>query len=281
VQVGLGPGILSKDVEFMPGPRTFGNWLCHAGDSLVAKVNAPSVGVLLISMRAPGGETLAIELERLGAGEGENLLGSPGEGVLSEPPSEPDDPTNPALPIEVVAHIRNRGDVTFDHFGWAGLIGRGLWIEAFAVRPLDSLSPAQIEYKALTATGVETPWVGNGASCGTRGLGVPLMGFAVRLKQDANLLYECSYSGSFQSGAIIGPVGNGQPCRSTMPNDSLQGIRIRISRRLEPVKPVSIAPSVLQEPPASSQTRSPKSSRQKLGRAIPGKRKAPKSSRRR
>jgi len=232
VHVGLGPGTAQNQVEFLPGPRTHGNWLFSAGDSLIAKINAPSVGIVLTSLRAPGGENLAIEVERMGTGDGVRLLTTEGGGAAA-PEAEPDEPPIPSLPIQLTVHIRNRGDVTFNDFGWAGRVGNGLWLEAFSVTPLESLTPGDVEYKALTATGVETPWVGNGAACGTRGLGVPLIGFAVRLKQEANSLYECRYSGAFQSGAIIGPISNGQPCRSARLNDPLEGIRIQIVRRGE------------------------------------------------
>jgi len=38
VHVGLGPGIASESITFVPGPRTNGSWLCEQGDMLVAKV---------------------------------------------------------------------------------------------------------------------------------------------------------------------------------------------------------------------------------------------------
>jgi hypothetical protein len=43
--------------------------------------------------------------------------------------------------------------------------------------------------------------------------------------------YDCEYSGYYQSGVTVGPLRNGAPCRSTVANDPLEGIQIRIVKR--------------------------------------------------
>ena len=63
-------------------------------------------------------------------------------------------------------------------------------------------------------------------------MGVPLVGFAIRLKASAAAAgYDCEYSGFFQSGAIVGPLRNGAPCRSSVANDPLEGLQIRVRKR--------------------------------------------------
>jgi hypothetical protein len=115
---------------------------------------------------------------------------------------------------------------------WAGLVEPGLWIESYSVKPLETFSARDIEYKGLTATGFETPWLSDGLPCGTQGMAVALIGFAVRLKPSAKAAaYDCEYSGYFQSGTLSGPFRNGAPCRSTVANDPLEGMQIRIVRR--------------------------------------------------
>jgi hypothetical protein len=138
----------------------------------------------------------------------------------------------PQVGLEVVAHIRNRGDVRFLDAPWIGRLGPGLWIEALAVRPLDpSLAPL-IEYKGLMAGGAETPWLGSGAACGSRGQGLPLIGFAMRQRTAAGSpLLDCEYSGYFASAATVGPVRNGAPCRSAVDNDPLEGLQLRLTPR--------------------------------------------------
>jgi hypothetical protein len=60
-------------------------------------------------------------------------------------------------------------------------------------------------------------------------MGIPLVGFAVRPKPDAATLgYDCVYRGYFRSGAISGPVSNGEVCRSEAAGDPLEGIELRI-----------------------------------------------------
>ena len=140
--------------------------------------------------------------------------------------------------LEVVAHIRSRGDVRFVDAPWAGRLGPGLWIEGFTVLPHKGLAAGAIEYKGLTASGTETPWTDGGDFCGTRGRGLPLIGFAVRQKSaPGSAPLDCEYSGYFQSGAIAGPTRNGAPCRSATDNDPLEGLQLRITPR--PPRPSS------------------------------------------
>ena len=122
--------------------------------------------------------------------------------------------------MHIQAHIRTRGDMSFSEIPWAGRVAPGLWIESFSVRPLKRFGVQDIEYKGLTGSGFETPWLSDEKMCGTRGMAVPLVGFAVRLKPGAAAAaYNCEYSGYFQSGVTVGPLRNGAPCRSTVAND--------------------------------------------------------------
>src|SRR6202020_2429644 len=86
------------------------------------------------------------------------------------------------LPIRIGAHIRTRGDMVFSDVPWAGRVAPGLWIESFSIKPLERFGAQDIEYKALTGSGFETPWMSDDTMCGTKGMAVPLVGFAVRLK---------------------------------------------------------------------------------------------------
>jgi hypothetical protein len=137
------------------------------------------------------------------------------------------------LPLAVTVHVRNAGDLNFAAAQWAGRAGNGLWIESFAVVPLETLTAEDIEYKGLTSTGIETPWLTNAMPCGSRGMGIPLVGFALRIRPQAAAAYDCQYSGYFQSGVIVGPCQNGAPCRSSLANDALEGIQIRLINRHE------------------------------------------------
>ena len=252
VNVALGPGVKSDDVEFVAGPSTHGAWLFAQGDLLIAKVKGAGATLVLTSVRGPGGEVLSIKVERLDTradviAEARAVNGDRADGARSASYDAPRkvariaDAANAVVgavsadspvPIQVGAHIRTRGDMIFSDDSWAGRVAPGLWIEAFCMRPLERFSVHDIEYKGLTGSGFETPWLSDEKMCGTRGMSVPLIGFAVRLKPSpATASYDCEYSGYFQSGSTVGPQRNGAPCRSGVANDALEGIQVRIVKR--------------------------------------------------
>jgi hypothetical protein len=148
------------------------------------------------------------------------------------------------LPVQIGAHIRSRGDMMFVDAPWAGRVAPGLWIEAFSVLQLNQFGASDVEYKGLTGSGFETPWLSDDKMCGTKGMAVPLVGFAVRLKPGAaSAGYDCEYSGYFQSGVTVGPLRNGAPCRSTVANDPLEGMQVRLLKRESASLPSQDAPS--------------------------------------
>ena len=85
------------------------------------------------------------------------------------------------IQTEIVLHIERLGDRRFPGAGWVGNRGKKLRIEAFSIRPLDTLLARDIEFKALGPNRRQTPWVTDAKLCGTRGTELPLTGFAVRL----------------------------------------------------------------------------------------------------
>ena len=106
--------------------------------------------------------------------------------------------------------------MTFTDGAWAGRVAPGLWIESFSIRPLERFTANDIEYKGLTGSGYETAWLSDDEMCGTKGLSVPLVGFAIRLKPSAlAAAYDCEYSGYFKSGVTVGAVAQ----RRTLPFD--------------------------------------------------------------
>ncbi len=256
VHVGLGPGVSSELVQFLADPKTHGSWLCEAGDIVVAKVSG-SVTILLTSLQSANGQALAIDVEKLDRRARltdvvKEQPTDPAKGVVTKVVPTIVTATAPALqvPLQIKLHVRNQGDASFLDAEWAGRVGMGKWIEAFSLVPLKRLVATDIEYKGLTATGLETPWLNNGTECGTRGKATPLVGFAVRLRQNGTLPhFDCEYSGYFSSGTIVGPLKNGAPCRSTLKNDPLEGVQIRITELVDaPVpadQPAAKAPAAI------------------------------------
>ena len=243
VHVGLGPGVPTEAVEFVGGPSTHGGWLFAKGDLLVTKVKGSGATLVLTSVRAPGGEVLSIKVERLEArAEADPAQQADGNATQQQTSgdralrntklpgiSAPDDST---VRLTIGAHLRTRGDMSFSEVPWAGRVAPGLWIESFSVRPLERFEAEEIEYKALTGSGFETPWISEDKMCGTKGMATPLLGFAIRLKPSpAAAAFDCEYSGYFASGLTVGPVRNGVPCRSSVASDPLEGIQVRLVKR--------------------------------------------------
>ena len=223
LHVGLCPGATPESVEFVSAPGALGFWLYKSDDVMVVRILSDSLPLLLTSVRLDQTAPLAIEIQRVGEPNDAN------QAVPVLTPNTLKEPKARGLRKQVIAHIQNRGDLTFLDEVWAGLINQGLWIEAFEIVPRERLRPEHIEYKALDAAGGETPWIKGGETCGTRGLGVPLLGFAVRLSPEADPgKFEIEYVGRFVSGKSVGPARNGEPIFSGRRGDPLECIHIAI-----------------------------------------------------
>ena len=253
VHVGPGPGISPDQVSFITGPHTKGTWLCEPGNMIVARVAGGAATLILTSIRSIGEQQLAIEVERLdgrATDNGTDHAQPTGEPMVqpgatgrqpnalprAQPSSLPPPSPRTGSRVEIITHVHNLGDLSFIDPEWAGGVGQGLWIESFTIKPLEQLAVDDIEYKALTIGGFETPWITGGNTCGTQGMASPLVAFAVRMNKKPSTLvfYDCEYSGCFGSGAVVGPVKNGTPCRSATANDPLIGIQVHFVARQAP-----------------------------------------------
>ncbi len=137
------------------------------------------------------------------------------------------------VPTEILLHIERAGDRLFPGRGWVGALGRRIRIEAFSVRPLERLAPTDIEMKGFLPNGGETPWVPGGVLCGTRGRGLPLTGFAVRVVPQQAERFDVVYQGSFFAGGISQLHQSGAPCRSATADDPLEAINLRLTERVD------------------------------------------------
>lgn len=263
IHVSTGPGMAVGDAEFLAKESGLGGWLFAPGDFLVVRLKTAQSSLLITSIRDAAGALLTIKVERLDSRFDERVATSHTATPLRALPTTPI--VRGGVNLQISAHVRNHGDLVFERAPWAGRVGPGLWLESFAITPLDDLIASDIEYKGLTSSGFETPWISGGKACGTKQLGVPLVGFAVRLKASAKTAaYECTYSGYFQSGAQVGPLHNGAPCRSTVANDPLEGIQLQIIQRAP--KKASIPPKRPVSAPAKKTSKDPTSATKKKAR---------------
>src|SRR5437870_10447706 len=186
---------------------------------------APAAAVLLVTAYGAAGQPpvdLSLDLQRLDSAE--SVADEPLAAIAAPPPALA--PSAAAgdtrdIPTEVLLHIERTGDRLFPGRGWVGALGRRMRIEAFSLRPLERLAPAEIEMKGFLPNGGETSWVPGGVLCGTRGRGLPLTGFALRVAPQRADRFAVIYQGSFFAGGISELRQNGDPCRSATADDPL------------------------------------------------------------
>jgi hypothetical protein len=216
-------------------PRS-GPWVGREGGTLILR--SPREGGYVIATaygnpqgaESQAGTELSLSLRRLDGPGGDSApLGEPGA------PGAPLTGTRD-IPAEILLHIERAGDRLFPGRGWVGALGRRMRIEAFSIRPLETLAPSDLEMKGFLPNGAETPWVPGGSLCGTRGRGLPLIGFALRIVPHRADRFEVSYQGSFFAGGISETYRDGNPCRAAAGNDPLEAVNVRLIERIpEPV----------------------------------------------
>jgi hypothetical protein len=199
-------------------------WLDWEGGTVI--VNSPPGGArLVVTAYGSPQETVAIpdiQVHRLDRARS--------NGATSRPAGSPDAPAE--IRSEIVLHVERLGDRRFAGEDWAGNRGKKLRIEAFSIRPLDTLMARDIEFKALGPKRRQTPWVTDAKLCGTRGQGLPLTGFAIRPAPHAVETFDVVYRGAFFESGVVGPFRNGGLCIPTIPDDPLEAIEVRLIRKV-------------------------------------------------
>jgi hypothetical protein len=136
------------------------------------------------------------------------------------------------IKTEILLHIERAGDRRVAAQGWVGNRGKKLRIEAFSIRPLETLAAGDIEYKAFGPKMRETPWVSDAKLCGTRGRGLPLTGFAIRLAAHLRDRFDIEYQGAFFESGVSNPGRNGEPCTPQIADDPLEALNLRLTERV-------------------------------------------------
>jgi hypothetical protein len=204
------------DAVELIGAPVGGAWIDAAGDSVIMRAPAAGGHVLLTSYSLPGEAAMPLDVE---------LQPVDAEAAALAAPS------GPALRAEIVLHIEREGDRQFTASGWAGRLGSRRRVEALAIRPLEAISHGEVEYKVYSTGGRETPWVSDGRLCGTRGQGLPLTGFAVRLAPHLRNGFDVIYRGAFFASGPAPAARNGEACFAPLRDDPLEAVEIRIVER--------------------------------------------------
>jgi len=221
-------------VELVASYPQRGPWFGPDGGTAVINVPPGGGHIVVTNYAEPGGEAAlpATDLRRLDRPDAAAFTASAGPGSSAQASG-----AGREVPTEILLHIERAGDRVFPGRGWVGALGRKLRIEGFSIRPLERLSPGDVEFKGFEPNGQETPWVTAGTLCGTRGRGLPLTGFAVRVAPQLRERFEAVYEGSFFNAGIVGPIRDGEPCRSNSGNDPLEAVNVRLIERVRPAGP--------------------------------------------
>lgn len=217
-------------VEIVASFPRRGPWLGREGGTAILRAPRGGGHVIVTLYGSPGqpAADLSLDLRRID----DVGVASP---IAARPSGAPAGAAVPAegrdIPTEVMLHLERAGDRLFPGRGWVGALGRQVRIEAFSIRPLEALAPADIEMKAFVPNGGETAWVPGGALCGTRGQGLPLVGFAVRVVPQLADRFAVQYQGSFFAAGISDLRQDGEPCRAATGEDPLEAINIRLIER--------------------------------------------------
>ena len=207
------------------------SWLDREGGTVIVKSPAGGAHVLVTAYGVPAQAVFVpdIHVQRLDRPRSNGAA-----------PRFPDPASYPAeepggirgeIRCEIVLHVERLGDGRFSGEGWAGNRGKKLRIEAFSIRPADTLLARDIEFKALGPKGRQTPWVTDAKLCGTRRQGLPLTGFAIRLAPHVAERFDVVYQGAFFESGVAGPHRNGELCISSITDDPLEAINVRLIRR--------------------------------------------------
>ncbi len=166
-------------------------WLRQRGDALLLRVHAARVRILLTSYnlaRAQGATPPKIEIQRL-------------DPATNTPAATATTPAEEST-IDMIVHLRNKGDVRGSFGEWVGDPNGELWVEGFTITPPASLLVGKLEYQSVLGKGWTSPWVGVGAFCGTRGLQIPIQGLRLRLDDRDERSPSLLVSAKFTDGTV-------------------------------------------------------------------------------
>jgi hypothetical protein len=227
IQLSALPGDDDRTVEIINASERGDVWLGHDGGTVVVKA-PPGGGHVFVTAYGPPARAVSLpEIDVRRLDRPRSKAKAPGSAKISAKIKEQSE----EIATEVVLHIERQGDRRFPGKGWVGNRGGKLRIEAFSIRPVDTLMARDIEFKALGPNRRQTPWVTDAKLCGTRGQRLPLTGFAIRPAPHIAEQFDVIYQGAFFESGIVGPQRNGELCVAPLANDPLEAISVRVVRR--------------------------------------------------
>lgn len=198
LQISTAPGSNSVALGTLPGD----GWLRRVGDAVLIRVVNQRSRLLLTSYdeaKIEGAKPPQIQVQRLDDGRPEAFAPAP----------------VPALEgNDVLAHIRRHGDRPGPFGHWLGQLGDDSWVEGFEITPPAGLAAEELEYQVVLGRGWLSPWVPAGDFCGSRGMGLPILGFRARLLGEAAGQWRLRYAARCVDGQELPEVGAGEHCEA-------------------------------------------------------------------
>ncbi len=211
VRLSLPPGPAGRPEAIAIATFRDDGWLSCMGDAALVRVTNGPAHLLVTIYQAPNAEGGAPNIQVM------RLLDSAAPAAaapLAAPRQQAALPGRAPVPMEMVAHIQERGDVGALFGERLGEAGSKRWIEGFGLAPLHDIAANEIEYQAVLGRGWLSPWVEGGQFCGSRAMALPILGLRVRLRGVAATAFTVTYEASFVDGTSAGPVADGAPCDS-------------------------------------------------------------------
>ena len=139
-------------------------WLDREGGTVIVKLPAGGAHVLVTAYGLPAQAASLPDIRVQRPDRPSSNGAAPrSPNPTGYPAGEPEE-----IRSEIVLHVERLGDRRYPGEGWVGNRGKKLRIEAFSIRPVDTLLARDIEFKALGPNGRQTPWITDAKLCGTR-----------------------------------------------------------------------------------------------------------------
>jgi hypothetical protein len=182
-------------------------YLRRAGEAVALRVGARGANIHVAEIAPAGasGATIIITVGRL------------------DPPLQAPQPRGP---LTILAHVQNLGDRMFAAEDWAGGRDAHNAVEGFAINWTQRPQGIEIECATNASDGAPV-WRPAGTFMGTRGHGVPLTGFALRLNGPNAGQYTLDYRGRFADGSEAA-AQPGEFCHGPTGKEALIALRVAL-----------------------------------------------------
>ncbi len=196
-RLSLPPGPASGNVCIV-GFRDDG-WLGALDSAALIRVaHGPAQVLMTIYQAAGANQPPRLQVTKLAEGA---------PAVAKDVPRAAAEPAIPAGEADITAHIQHRGDVLAELGEWVGERGSQRWIEGFSVSPGGSgVAADDLEYQAVLGRDWLSPWASGAQYCGSRGLGLAILGLRVRLRGAAATTHAVRVHATFTDGTAVGPA---------------------------------------------------------------------------